>query len=145
MRELVRTFTPLVLLVLCALVWLEPILPGAEQWREAAGETALLRLICGFLCLFVAILAIERRQLQSVFEQMLARLQQLQRGGTGETAATPDRKQLERDAAQILVAALDSDDARVRTNAVQNLERMTGQKFGEDVARWRKYLSERGE
>lgn len=145
MRELVRAFTPLVLLVLCALVWLEPILPGADRWREAVGETALLRLICGLLCLFVAVLVIERRQLQSVFEQMLARLQQVQRGRTDEAVSTPDQRQLERDAAQILVAALDTDDARVRSNAVQNLERMTGQKFGDDQARWRKYLSELGE
>lgn len=138
MSELVRALTPLILLGLGALVWLEPWLPSGF------GQTAALRLVCGLLCLFMALSFIERRQLLSVFEQMLARLKQVQQQGDSDPVEVPDAAQLQRDAIAILVEALGSADDRVRANAAQNLERMTGEKFGEDQSRWRKYLSELG-
>ncbi len=149
MGETLRNLTPLALLGLCALVWFESCIPGANSIEQNLGETAVLRFVVGLLCLFVLVLMAERQHLNTVFQQMLGRLQQLQSragGGGGEAvpeASGPDEAKLKNDAMAILVAALDADDPSVRQNAVTNLERLTGQKFGTDAARWRQYMAER--
>lgn len=144
MGDRLRSLTPLVLLALCGLVWLEPILPGASAIRENLGETAVLRFVVGLLALFVLILMVERQHLQAVFEQILGKLQALQGGlkSPAEGADLPSDASLKRDAVGILAAALRSDDASVRKNAAENLQRLTGQKFGEDADRWAAYAKD---
>lgn len=140
MRDIVQNFTPLALLALCGLVWLEPILPGSDAIREMLGETGLLRLVTGLLCLFVTLLWFERRRLYSLLDQLVSRMREAQGRSPQESAVDAARMKIE--AMSILVEALDGKDPAVRQNAVENLERLSGQKFGNNPDRWRRYVDE---
>lgn len=138
MAETLRNLTPLALLGLCLLVWLERCVPGSSAIADNLGETAVLRLVVGLLCLFVLILMVERQQIHSLLQQLMLRLQQAQ-AGAGDQAKPGDAK-TKVEAMSILAAALEADDPKVRQSAVHNLERLSGEKFGADVARWRQYI-----
>lgn len=129
-----RTLTPLVLVGLCLLVWFEPWIPGAAS----LDDKLVLRLVVGLLCLFALVQLVERQRLTDMLGQVIARLQRVRASG-GEEPRDPEEVATE--AMAILVAALDAEDPEVRRSAVRNLERISGQKFGEDAARWRAYLA----
>jgi hypothetical protein len=56
-----------------------------------------------------------------------------QKGGAPDPA-------MRRQALHVLIGALRSDDPNVRSTAVENLRRLTGQDFGEDANRWREWI-----
>jgi hypothetical protein len=132
-----RRLTPLVVLALGALVLGERWLPGTDAFAERFGRDALLRLAFGILCVYVALLVVERQRMESTFKQLLGEFRRFHSGGS---AARPDDAVLKREAAGILVAALDSGDPKVRASARHNLVRLAGQDFGDDAARWRAWL-----
>ena len=147
MGDNLRALTPLLLLGLALVVWLEPVIPGAEGLVRTFGDKAVLRFAVGLLCLFTLILMVERRQMQMAFEQIVVMLRQSRGNGAGQAAGgaegavdPAEQEKMRRDALGILVAALESEDHEVRARAAENLERMTGQKFGEDASRWKKHL-----
>ena len=141
MNSFLRRATPLVLLVMAGLAWFGPMLPGYGSIRDALGDGAVLRFVVGVLCLYMVMLVAERQRMEAAFKDVLGAFRSfhLQRGTT-ETGAGPnvsgvaaakavaaEHDEQKKQAIRILVGALSSDEPEVRTNAAQNLERLTGQ------------------
>ena len=129
MDRFLRRATPLVLLVLAALAIFEPRLP--ERLRTLLGDGGILRAIVAVLCLYVLLLVIERERLEGTFRQVLKAFQEFR-----QQSATTEQK---RDAVRILITALESKDPEMRQKAASHLQRLTGQDFGEDAAKWRQW------
>jgi hypothetical protein len=153
MDRTLRNATPLVLLVLAGLAWFEPLLPGAAWLRERLGPSGLLRFVVGLLAVYCALLVAERQRMEQVFRQVLGELQSFRGKVAGGAAAPPtqaagagasDMVGQQREAIRILIAALRSDERDVRQTAAQNLERLTGQQFGEDRGAWESWFADRG-
>jgi hypothetical protein len=139
MDRLLRRATPVVLLAMAGLVWFERVLPGGEGFRRTLGDDAVLRFVTGVLCLYMLLWILERHRLERMFKEVLAAFRDFHGAGAaarGEAARGSERQ----DALRILVAALGSGDAEVRAKAAKHLGRMTGQDFGEDAERWRRWL-----
>ena len=112
----------------------------------------MLRFVVGLLAVYVAMVVLERQRMELLFKGVLGELrsfhQQLkaQAGGgpAGAVDNAPASQEQAEDAARILIAALASDDASVRKTAAENLQRLTGEKHGEDAAAWSAWLAGRG-
>lgn len=140
MDSVLRRATPLVLLVLAGLAWFEAWLPGHAELAARFGDDAVLRFVLGLLCLYMVMLVIERQRLEHSFKQLLAAFKEfheLTRSG----AAASEAPRAKREAAEILVAALTSDDLEVRESAAVHLQRLTGEDLGDDAGAWRSWLA----
>ncbi len=142
MSILARYLTPLVLLALAALAWFERLLPGSDWVAKEIGETAVLRFIVGALCVYVAVLVVERRILADQFRHVLDQFRRFHEARLAEAGAAGTGGAAKHEAVRLLAAALDSQDPEVRQSAHQNLVRLCGQDLGEESAAWRQWLAE---
>ena len=140
MDQGLRRATPLVLLALAGLVWLERCLPFGDTLAQRLGSDGVLRVVVGLLAIYTALLVVERQRLDSKLTQLLGALKQVAASRKADPTVPKDA---EREALQILVGALDSPDAAVRSAAAQHLRRLTGQDLGEDARRWSEWLAKR--
>ena len=132
---------PWALVALGLLVWLGPSLPGYERLERTLGEEPILRFAVGILCFYVLVLEAGRRHVQAGYRRLVESLRQVVGTGRG-TAAAEDAAR--RQAVEVLVGALESRDPSVRRTALEHLERLTGEKLGEDPAAWRAWLGRVG-
>lgn len=130
--------TPLVLLALAVLAWFGKLLPGHDALVRSFGDDAVLRFVTGLLCVYMVMLVIERHRLERNFKQVLGAFREFH--GKSPDAEPSRAEAAQREAVEILIAALESDDAEVRKTSVTHLERLTGQKLGADPAAWRSWL-----
>jgi hypothetical protein len=134
-----RRATPVVLLMMAGLAWFGPLLPGYEGLIDRFGGDAVLRFLTGLLCIYVAMLVLERQRMEQSFKQVLGAFRDF------HTNRHPNAEQtgkVQREAVEILVGALQSPDAEVRRNSRTHLVRLTGQDHGEDAGAWRSWLAE---
>lgn len=150
MDKLLRRATPLVLLVLTGLVWFEKVLPGASGFREAFGEDAVPRFVIGVLCLYVLLLVIERQRMERAFKDVLGAFRDFHRkGGPAQPPAgsdgiqDPQGQQAQREAMQILIAALRNSEDGVQQSSIHHLKRLSGEDFGDDADAWQRWLDSR--
>ncbi|MHC5065661.1 MAG: hypothetical protein ACYTG5_16985 [Planctomycetota bacterium] len=148
MDSWLRRATPLVLLLLAGLAWFEDFLPGREYLAREFGDKFVLRFVLGLLCIYVLMLVLERQQMEQLFKQVLGQFKDFHsaQGAAGQpggpaTGGVADEK-ARSEAVQILVAALDSEDPKVRSGALENLQRLTGQQLGADKAAWRSWMKD---
>lgn len=141
MDGFLRRATPIVLLVLAGLVWFEKWLPGHEVMAGRFGDDGVLRFVLGLLCVYMVMLVLERQRLEQAFKQLLGAFKDFheQVRPAGSAAGAEDKK---REAVQLLVAALGSADAAVRSNAVTHLRRLTGLDLGEDPKSWQAWWAQ---
>lgn len=135
-----RQVTPLILLGVLLVVVAEPWLPGAAWVRANVGEQALLRAAVAVLVCYVLILWGEALRLHGVLTGVLQAFQQFQKGDASPAAAKNPRARLE--AARLLIAALRSDDAEIRSTSRHNLGRLVGQDLGDAPEAWQRWLQE---
>ena len=140
MDRWLRKITPLVLLVLCGLAWFEKYLPGHEFISREFGDQFVLRFVLGVLCLYVLMLVLERQRMELLLKRVLGQFKSFH---SAKGTEAPAEEQARQEAVQILIAALGSDDPKVRSGAVSNLERLTGESLGEDQAAWQAWLVDR--
>lgn len=141
MNSFLARATPLVLLALAVLAWFGELLPGHEQLVRTFGDDVVLRFVTGLLCIYMVLLVIERQRMERNFKQVLGAFRDFHgKAGGGEVPAAAQRE-----AVEILVGALRSEDPEVRRNAQTHLERLTGQKLGEDPEAWSGWLAQQGQ
>jgi hypothetical protein len=118
-----------VLLVLIGLyVLAAPILPGWSYFeREGA---ALIRVLVGFLFLFVASLVIDKNRARRRHTEVLEGMNMLLYGKNYKR---------DREAIRILLGSLSSEKEDVRNTAWVNLKRLTGQDFALDPEVWQSW------
>ncbi|MBI1850815.1 MAG: hypothetical protein HYR85_10770 [Planctomycetes bacterium] len=107
--------------------------PNASGWTrltEAFGETAVLRCAIGFLFVYFATLTREKYRMKFIIEDVLEALNTFLYG--------KDYRR-HREAVEILLRSLQSSDRNLRAKAVDALEKITGQRFGDDPGAWRKW------
>ena len=141
MDGFLRRATPMVLLALAGLAWFGPLLPGYDALRQSFGEAAVLRFVTGLLCVYMVMLVAERHRMERNFKEVLAAFREFHSGSRSEAAGDQDAAQ--REAVEILVAALESPDEEVRTTSLRHLERLTGHSLGGDPEAWRSWLAQR--
>lgn len=148
---LFRQLTPLLLLGVLVVVVAEPWLPGATWVRAHFGEQALLRVCVAALVCYVLILWGESLRLHTILTGVLQAFRQFRDsqaggdgsgGGSGANAGRNAGRNAEakREAARLLIAALRSDDASIRSSSRQNLARLAGEDHGDDPAAWQRWL-----
>ena len=135
MRTLLRRSAPLLLLVLAGLVLFEEYLPGHETFQRYFGQDAVIRFAIGVLCLYVLLLVAARQQMEASFRELVEALRRFRQGGGGQ----PDPK-AQREALQLLVAALASGSDDVKRSSYEHLRRITGQDLGTDADAWRAWV-----
>lgn len=120
------------LLMLLGLVFvIAALFSGVRQWLDRSiGLERALTLIVGFLLLYCAVMVAERHRLRAEMRDVL---EQVLEGVYGKNY----RQQ--RDAIDILVRALNSNDATARATAAAELKRLTGQDFGEQPDPWSRW------
>jgi len=139
---LFRQVTPLFLLGLLGMVVLEPLAPA---WLvETFGDDVVLKVVVGFLVVYVLLLWGESLRLQGLLTGLLEAFKSFDRqqagGGAGGKASSNPKAR--REAARLLIAAMASDDASVRETSHHNLVRLVGQDLGKDPAKWQAWLAE---
>ena len=138
MDDLLRRLTPFVLVILAGAVWFEGYLPLGSL-GELFGENGLPRFVIGILCLYIAMLVIERQRMEARFTGVLASFKDFYAKRAAAPPAQVDQaKSFE--AIRILVAALHSPEAEVRDSAFDNLKRLTGKDFGLAPGAWENWL-----
>ena len=131
-----RPTAALALLALAVLVWFEPWLPGRDALVQVVGRDGLMRIAVGVVCVFAALLVLERQRLSALLRELLAERRRAAAGGQGIDPAA------KRDAVRILVGALRSEDPEVRASAHENLVRICGEDRGLDPAAWQGLLDD---
>ena len=139
---LFRQVTPLFLLGLLGMVVLEPLAPA---WlAETFGDDVVLKVVVGFLVVYVLLLWGESLRLQGLLTGLLEAFKTFDRqqsgGGAGGKASSNPKAR--REAARLLIAAMASDDSSVRETSHHNLVRLVGQDLGKDPAKWQAWLAE---
>jgi hypothetical protein len=122
-----------VLLALGAWALLAPLVPSISGWSAlvgAFGETPILRCAVGFLFIYFATLTREKYRMKFILEDVLEALNNFLYG--------KDYRR-HREAVEILLRSLSSKDGQLRAKAVEALEKITGQRFGDDPGAWRKW------
>ncbi|MHC4515744.1 MAG: HEAT repeat domain-containing protein [Planctomycetota bacterium] len=146
MDSFLKRITPLILLLMAGLAFFEHWLPGANRIAAMVGADGVLRFVIGVLCIYVMLLVLERQSLDARFTRVLETFKQFYaaRAGAaaGEEQADEKMEQAKKQALPILLAALESDDPKVRETALENLRRLTGKDLGTDAAAWRQHLGE---
>ena len=141
--SLFRQVTPLFLLGLLAMVVLEPLAP---PWlTETLGDDVILKVVVGFLVLYVLLLWGESLRLHGLLTGLLEAFKAFDRdqsgggaGGRGKVASNP-KARLE--AAKLLIAAMRSDDPSIVETGHHNLVKLVGQDLGKDPDLWQQWLS----
>jgi len=137
---LFRQLTPLFLLaVLLALVF-EPWLPGAAWLKSQFGETAVLRACAAALAFYVLLLWGECVRLHTMLTAVLHAFREFDGGKRKDQAGAVRNPKTRLEAARLLIAAMRSDDASIRTTSRHNLQRLVGQDLGEDPDAWQAWL-----
>jgi hypothetical protein len=132
-----RPTAALALLGLALLVWIEPWLPGRDALVAVLGRDGLLRIAVGVVSVYAALLVLERQRLSALLRELLAERRRSSAVGTHEV---DPRDRLE--AIRILVGALRSEDAEVRSSAHENLVRICGQDRGREPEAWQSFFDE---
>ncbi len=141
MDRFLRQATPLLLICLALMVWFESYLPLGGL-RDLFGETGLLRFITGVLCLYTLLLVLERQRMEQSFKQVMQTFLQFNKGRQENAAASDSLDQTGKEqAVEILVAALESPDQKVRQTSLSHLQRLTGQDLGPDPAAWKAWMA----
>lgn len=135
MDRLIRHAAPLVLLGLAVLVWFERWIPGREWIAANIGEDAILRFVVGCVCVYAAVLIVERQQMGALFKKVLEQFKRFHES-QGRLRSEDDEAS-RAEAIRILASAMASEDAEVRASAHKNLVRLCGKDVGEDPAAWR--------
>lgn len=146
MDRFLKRITPVVLLLMALLVFFERVLPGSDAIARLVGSDGVVRFVVGVLCIYVMLLVIERQSLDARFTQVLQTFKDFYAARTGTATSeqqTDERiEQARKEALPILVAALESQDPKVRQTALDNLRRLTGKDLGMDPAAWRQHLEQ---
>ena len=138
MDKKLRRLTPVVLLVLAGAVAFEPLLPAGLAGLFGAGT--IMRVVVVVLCLYTLALILERERMAQDFKNVLGAFREFhkQQGQASSDGHVPESQK--REAIEILISALESQDASVRDKAHQHLKRITGQQLPADPASWRAWL-----
>jgi hypothetical protein len=139
---LFRQLTPLVLLGLLLVTWLEPWIPGIGWIRANLGEQFVLRFVLGLLVLYVLLLWAESLRLHGLVTGTLKAVQQYGQAAGGPAKSEPKDPRVRLEAARLLIAALQSPDQKARTSSHHNLVRLVGQDLGKDPAAWQAWLQQ---
>ena len=137
--QLVRTFSPLVLLVLAMLALFGKSFPGSAALEAQFGDGIVLRVCAAVLAVYVLVLWGEAQGQRLLLKNVLQEFQKYHEARAVELGKMSRRKA---DAARLLIAALASPDASIRQKSRHNLTLLTGQDLGDDPARWQQWLSE---
>ena len=145
MDSFLKRITPLVLLAMAVLVLCERWLPGADRIAEWVTKDGVMRFVVAVLCIYVMLLVLERQSLDARFTRVLETFKHFYAARAGAAAAgegQTDEKMAEakKAALPILLAAVESEDPKVREAALENLRRLTGKDLGTDAAAWRQQL-----
>jgi hypothetical protein len=116
---LFRQLTPLVLVGLLLVTWLEPWVPGSAWVRANLGEQFLLRFVIGLVVLYILVLWGEALRLHGLLTGTLKAIQQY-----GQAMGAPARTE--------------PKDPRVR----HNLVRLVGKDLGQEPAAWLSWLQQ---
>ena len=103
---------------------------GWAYFRREHLEWAVLRVLIGFLFLFVAGLIIEKNRIRRRIDEVYEALNMLLYGKNFRR---------DREAVAILLKGLESSDEAVREKSWENLKRLTGQQFACDAEVWRSW------
>ena len=137
---LFRQLTPLLLLAVFVAVVFEPWLPGSAWLKDQFGESVVLRACVAALAFYVLLLWGECLRLHTILTGVLHAFRDFDGGRKkGEPGAVRNPK-TRLEAARLLIAAMRSDDAAIRTTSRHNLQRLVGQDLGEDPAAWQAWL-----
>jgi hypothetical protein len=90
------------------------------------GESALLRVLVGFLFLYFAGIVREKNAMRETLRAFRRAAREVQKPSTDES----------RQAVDLLLAGLNSASSEVRDVARENLKRLTGQDFGDNHDHW---------
>ena len=131
MDGFLKKATPAVLILLGLFSWFETFLLGKE--------VGLTRFVLGVLCIYTAMLVVERQRMEARFAEVLGTFKDFYTQRKEAQKGADAEKGLE--AVGILIAALDSPDEGVRQSAEENLKRLTGKDFGRDVNAWSAWLA----
>lgn len=101
------------------------------------GEHFLYRLTIPFLFVASALSIFENLRTRMHMSQLLGALRQIM--GRSGVPATPEGK---REAVEILLKSLRSDQPNVRDTAAKQLERLTGQRLGADADAWDRWWAQ---
>lgn len=137
---LFRQLTPLLLLAVFVAVVFEPWLPGSAWLKDQFGPTVVLRACVAALAFYVLLLWGECLRLHTILTGVLHAFRDFdgtRKKGDPGSARNP-KTRLE--AARLLIAAMRSDDASIRTTSRHNLQRLVGQDLGEDPEAWQAWL-----
>ena len=123
-------------------VWLlvSPLAPriSGYEWvaRAIGGEEALSRFFLAFLFLYFAGIVKEKNHLRETLRGMVAIIKKQLEGRAASSV---------KEAVEILIRALASDDSETKEKVVQRLQKLTGQSFGDDRSAWESWWSENRE
>ena len=117
--------------LLALLLFLVGLVGPVRRWL-LPGDTLVrfLAVAVGFLALVVGSVALDLARTRA---RLLPALEEVLQALWGESFRQ------DRQAVDILVRALESEDPTARAAALRNLERLTGQAFGEDTEAWRRW------
>jgi len=139
-EALFRQLTPLLLLAVFVAVVFEPWLPGAGWLKTQFGDTVVLRACVAALAFYVLLLWGECLRLHTILTGVLHAFRDFDGAKKkGEPGAGRNPK-TRLEAARLLIAAMRSDDASIRTTSRHNLQRLVGQDLGADPEAWQAWL-----
>ena len=137
---LFRQFTPLLLLGVFVAIVFEPWLPGAAWLKGQFGETVVLRACVAALAFYVLLLWGECLRLHTMLTGVLHAFRDFDGGKRQDQPGALRNPKTRLEAARLLIAAMRSDDASIRTTSRHNLQRLVGQDLGEDPEAWQAWL-----
>lgn len=136
---LFRQLTPLLLLFVVVAAVFEPWLQDSA-WLKSLGDSVVLRACVAALAFYVLLLWGECLRLHTILTGVLHAFRDFD-GAKKKGEPGPARNPKTRlEAARLLIAAMRSDDASIRTTSRHNLQRLVGQDLGEDPAAWQAWL-----
>lgn len=139
-EALFRQLTPLLLLAVFVAVVFEPWLPGAAWLKDQFGPSVILRACVAALAFYVLLLWGECLRLHTILTGVLHAFRDFD-GARQKGQPAPGRNPKTRlEAARLLIAAMRSNDASIRTTSRHNLQRLVGQDLGEDPEAWQAWL-----
>ena len=132
LEEALNRFTFWVVVLAGLYVVFLPLCPGWESIREV-GETHFLRVLVGFLLLYVAVIMRDRARVKSNFADLLEAFDNFNATLYGRSRkVTPE-------AITYLVTSLASKRPEVREKAHSLLVKITGQELGPEQEAWKRW------
>jgi hypothetical protein len=143
-RSLGPGFTAWIIVAVGAWLVVSAVAPGWTGYEllaeRLAGEMPLLRLITGFLFLYVAVTLFGLSALRTTVTRMVAEIRRfLAARGAAEAGEPPDPATRHR-AALTLIGVLETGSGEGRRRAEEALSRLTGVRLGGDAAAWRRWV-----